>query len=51
MFCIYNLPFKELNPELHDFKAVIFELYSKKKDTKKIKSVIRQAIDKLRGMR
>ena len=46
-----QIPFKELNPELHDFKTVIFDLYSKDKDTKKIKSIIREAIIKLRNIK
>ena len=46
-----QLPFKELNPELNEFRATIFELYSTGKDKKKIKSVLRETVKKLRTVR
>ena len=46
-----QLPFKELNPELNQFRATIFELYSKGKDRKKIKVVLRETVKKLRTIR
>ena len=46
-----QLPFKELNPELNQFRATIFELYSKGKDRKKIKAVLKGTIKKLVSIR
>ena len=46
-----QLPFKELNPELNEFRATIFELYSAKKDSKKIKSVLKGTIKKLKSIK
>ena len=46
-----QLPFKELNPELNQFRATIFELYSKGKDRKKIKAVLKGTIKKLASIR
>ena len=43
-----QLPFKELNPELNEFRATIFELYSTGKDRKKVKSVLKETIKKLK---
>ncbi len=42
-----QLPFKELNPELNQFRATIFEVYSRGKDRKKIKSILKRTIKKL----
>ena len=46
-----QLPFKELNPELNEFRATIFELYSTGKDRKKIKAVLRGTIKRLKAVR
>ncbi|MBI2124312.1 PadR family transcriptional regulator [Candidatus Pacearchaeota archaeon] len=46
-----QLPFKEFNPELNEFRATIFELYSTGKDRKKIKSILRGTIKKLRAVK
>ncbi len=46
-----HLPFKELSPELNQFRATIFELYSKGKDRKKIKNVLRGTVKKLRSIK
>ncbi|MBI4451837.1 PadR family transcriptional regulator [Candidatus Woesearchaeota archaeon] len=46
-----QLPFKELNPELNEFRATIFELYSTGKDRKKIKAVLKDAIRKLKSLK
>ncbi|MBI2659929.1 PadR family transcriptional regulator [Candidatus Woesearchaeota archaeon] len=43
-----HLPFKELHPELNEFRATIFELYSTGKDRKKIKAVLKETVKKLR---
>jgi len=43
-----RLPFKELNPELNEFRATIFDAYSKKKDSKKIKFILKETIKKLK---
>lgn len=46
-----HLPFKELHPELNEFRATIFELYSTGKDRKKIKSILKSTVKKLRSVR
>lgn len=46
-----QLPFKEFNPELNEFRATIFELYTTGKDRKKIKSVLKQAVKKLKAIK
>lgn len=43
-----QLPFKEFNPELNEFRATIFELYSTGKDRKKVKAILRETIRKLK---
>ncbi|MBI1935234.1 PadR family transcriptional regulator [Candidatus Woesearchaeota archaeon] len=43
-----QLPFREFNPELNEFRATIFELYTSGKDTKKIKSVLKETIRRLK---
>ena len=46
-----QLPFKEFNPELNEFRATIFELYSTGKDRKKVKTVLRNTLKKLRAIK
>ena len=46
-----QLPFKELNPELNEFRATIFELYSTGKNRKKIKAALRDTIKKLSAIK
>lgn len=46
-----QLPFKELNPELNQFRATIYEIYSTGKDRKKIKSILKQTVRKLRTLK
>ena len=46
-----HLPFKELHPELNEFRATIFELYSTGKDRKKIKSILKSTVKKLRSVK
>ena len=46
-----QLPFKELNPELNEFRATMFEAYSTGKDRKKIKNVLKGSIKKLKTIR
>lgn len=46
-----HLPFKELHPELNEFRATIFELYSTGKDRKKIKSILKSTVKKLRAVK
>ena len=45
-----QLPFKELNPELNQFRANVFEAYSSGKDRKKIKSVLSETVKKLKSI-
>ncbi|MEK6984521.1 MAG: PadR family transcriptional regulator [Nanoarchaeota archaeon] len=46
-----QLPFKELNPELNEFRAAMFDAYSKGKDRRKIKIVLRETIKKLKRIK
>ena len=46
-----RLPFSEINPEMGQFRATIFEAYSSNKDRKKIKSVLRDTIKKLKSIK
>ena len=46
-----QLPFKELNPELNEFRATIFEIYSTGKDRRKIKSALKQTVKKLKALK
>lgn len=46
-----QLPFKELNPELNEFRATVFEQYTKGKDRRKMKIVIRDAVKRLRSIK
>ena len=46
-----QLPFKDLNPELNEFRATIFELYTTRKDKKKIKKVLKETIKKLKSIK
>ncbi len=46
-----QLPFKELNPELNEFRATVFELYSEGKDRRKIKLAIKSAVKSLKSIR
>ncbi|MBI3035834.1 helix-turn-helix transcriptional regulator [Candidatus Woesearchaeota archaeon] len=46
-----QLPLKELNPELNEFRATMFELYSKGKDRKRIKAVLRETVKRLKAIK
>ena len=46
-----QLPFKELSPELNEFRATIFELYSNGKDRKRIKSILKGTVKRLKAVR
>lgn len=46
-----QLPFKELNPELNEFRATIFELYTSGRDKKKMKSILKGTVKKLRAIK
>ena len=46
-----RLPFKELNPELNEFRATIFELYSGGKDRKKMKAILKETVRKLKTLK
>lgn len=46
-----HLPFKELHPELNEFRATVFELYSLGKDRKRIKGVLRETVKKLKTIK
>lgn len=46
-----QLPFKELHPELNEFRAAIFELYSLGKDRKKIKGVLKETVKRLKNIK
>ena len=46
-----QLPFKELNPELNEFRATMFEAYSTGKDRGKIKSILKETVRKLKTIK
>ena len=46
-----HLPFSELYPEINEFRATIFDVYSKGKDRKKIKSILRETARKLKSVK
>lgn len=46
-----QLPFKELNPELNEFRAAIYDSYSTGKDREKMKAVIRGTVKKLKAIK
>lgn len=46
-----QMPFKELNPELNEFRAAVFELYTAGKSRKKIKNILKNAVKKLKKIR
>lgn len=46
-----KLPFSELNPEIGEFRATLFDAYLKEKDRKKIKSVLRETVRKLKSIK
>lgn len=46
-----QLPFKELNPELNEFRATMFEIYSTGKDRGKIKSVLKETVRRLKALK
>jgi len=46
-----QMPFKEFNPELNEFRATIFELYSSGKDRKKVKLILMETIRKLKSIK
>lgn len=46
-----QLPFKELNPELNELRATMFEIYSAGKDSNKIKHVLKETVRKLKTIR
>ena len=44
-----QLPFREFNPELSEFRGAIFEAYSSAKNPKKIKTILRDSIKKIKA--
>lgn len=44
-----QLPFKNFNPELSEFRGAIFEAYSSGKNSKKIKIILRDSIKKIKS--
>ena len=46
-----QLPFKELNPELNEFRGTVFEAYSGGKDRRKIKSILKASVRKLKSLK
>ncbi len=46
-----QMPFKELNPELNEFRATVFDVYSAGKDTKKVKLVLKETVKKLKSIK
>ena len=46
-----HLPLKELNPEINEFRSMVFDVYSKGKDRAKIKSILREAIKRMKSIK
>jgi len=46
-----QMPFKEFNPELNEFRATIFEVYSGGKDRRKAKAILRKAARELKAIK
>lgn len=46
-----QLPFREFNPELNEFRATIYEVYSTGKNRKKVKAVLKETIRKLKSIK
>ena len=46
-----QLPFKEFNPELSEFRGAIFEAYSSSKDAKKIKTILKESVKKIKAVK
>jgi len=46
-----QLPFKEINPELNEFRATMYEVYSTGKDRSKIKAVLKGTIKKMKSIK
>ena len=46
-----QIPFRELNPELNNFRATVFDAYSRNKDCQKIKAALREAARKIKMIR
>lgn len=46
-----QLPFKDFNPELGEFRGAIFEAYSNGRNPKKIKAILRQTIKKIKSVK
>ena len=46
-----HLPLKELNPEINEFRSMIFDVYSEGKDRKKIKAILRETVRKLKSVK
>ena len=46
-----QLPFKELNPELNEFRATVFEAYSTGKDRKKLKNILKETVKKIKSIK
>ena len=46
-----QLPFKDLSPELNEFRAALYKSYAGGKDRKKIKSVLKETVRKLGALK
>ena len=46
-----QLPFKDINPELNEFRTALFDAYTKDKDRKKIKRILKESAVKLRVLK
>ena len=46
-----QLPFKDINPEINEFRATLYDIYSKGKDRKKIKAALRETVKKLKSIK
>lgn len=46
-----QLPFKELNPELNEFRATMYQAYSTGKGRNKIKAILKHTIKKMKSIK
>ena len=45
-----QLPFREINPELSQFRGTVFNVYKKGKDRKKIRAILRKTVKELNSL-
>ena len=46
-----QLPFKDFNPELNEFRAAMYEMHSTGKNREKVKAILRETVKKLKTIK